>query len=61
VLLFEYIYERTCWGLYEMTHYRDHVHPPSIRDAINLETMTVRELGEVAEAYGMTLLDILIL
>jgi hypothetical protein len=40
---------------------REQLHPPSIRDAINLETMTARELGEVAESYGMKLLDILTL
>lgn len=44
-----------------MTRYQEHFHPPSIRDAINLEAMTVRELGDVAEAHGMTLLDILTL
>jgi|GEM_PF-6516198 hypothetical protein len=39
----------------------DQNHPPSLRDAVNLETMTVRELGEVAELYGMKLLDVLTL
>jgi len=34
-------------------------HQPSIRDAVNLETMTIRELGDVAELYGVTLLDVL--
>lgn len=46
-------------GLYLMKH--DQNHPPSIRDAINLETMTVRELGEVAERYGLKLLDVITL
>lgn len=41
-----------------MKRYQEHVHPPS---EIDLEAMTVRELGEVAEARGVTLLDILTL
>lgn len=36
-------------------------HPPSIRDAVNLETMTIRELGDVAELHGLKLLDVLTL
>ena len=40
---------------------QDQLHPPSLDDAINLQQMTVRELGEVAERHGMTLLDILTL
>lgn len=40
---------------------RDHNHPPSLLDAINLETMTVRELGELAERHGLKLLDVLTL
>ncbi|HEX9137310.1 MAG TPA: hypothetical protein VF905_10260 [Nitrospirota bacterium] len=40
---------------------REQLHPPSIRDAVNLEAMTVRELGDAAESYGMKLLDILTL
>lgn len=36
----------------------EHNHPPSIRDAVNLEEMTLREVGDVAESYGLTLLDI---
>jgi hypothetical protein len=47
------------WGLYLMK--RDHLHPQSIRDAVNLETMTVRELGEAAERYGLKLLDVITL
>lgn len=52
-------FEQALLGALPMTH--DHNHPPSIRDAVNLETMTVRELGEVAEQYGMRLLDVLTL
>lgn len=44
-----------------MTRYQDHFHPPSNRPAVDLGVMTVRELGEIAEAHGMTLLDILTL
>jgi hypothetical protein len=44
-----------------MTHYQDRYHPPSLRSTIDVKTMTVKELGDVAEANGMTLLDILIL
>lgn len=40
---------------------REQNHPPSIREAVNLETMTIRELGEIAEAYGMRLLDVITL
>ncbi|AHB31644.1 hypothetical protein ArV2_gp33 [Arthrobacter phage vB_ArS-ArV2] len=40
---------------------RDHNHPPSTRDAIDLEAMTVREVGEYAELHGLTLLDVLTL
>jgi hypothetical protein len=39
----------------------NHNHPPSLLDAINLETMTVRELGEVAEQHGLKLEDVLTL
>lgn len=31
------------------------------RETINIQTMTIRELGELAESQGMTLLDILTL
>lgn len=44
-----------------MTRYQDHFHPPSDLPAIDLKAMTVRELGEIAEDHGMTLLDILTL
>lgn len=45
-----------------MTRYQDHSHPPSDdRPEVDLEVMTVRELGEIAEAHRMTLLDILTL
>ena len=40
---------------------RDQLHPPSIRETIDLQSMTVRELGDLAEQHGMTLLDILTL
>ena len=39
----------------------NHFHPPSsiinpkIRDFVNLETITVRELSEVAQQYGLRL------
>jgi len=39
----------------------DQNHPPSIRSAVNLETMTVRELGELAELHGLKLLDVIAL
>jgi hypothetical protein len=45
----------------------DHLHPPSstihpkIRDLVNLETVTVRELGDVARLYGLKLEDVLTL
>lgn len=38
---------------------REQNHPPSIRDAVNLEAMTVRELGELAEMHGLKLLDVI--
>ena len=38
----------------------DYNHPPSL-DTINLETMTLRELGEMAELHGLKLLDVLTL
>lgn len=57
--MFESHLEHDYWGHLPMKHNQNH--PPSIRDAVNLETMTVRELGEVAEQYGMTLLDVLTL
>jgi hypothetical protein len=37
----------------------DKLHPPSTLDDLNLDEMTLRELGDVAEAQGVTLLDIL--
>lgn len=39
-----------------MKRYQEHVRPPS---EIDLEAMTVRDLGEIAEADGVTLLDLL--
>ena len=39
---------------------RDQHQPPSL-DSINLETMTIRELGEMAELHGLKLLDVLTL
>ena len=59
IQMFERAFERTTRGLYQMK--RDHLHPISIRNTVNLETMTVRELGELAEMNGMKLLDILTL
>lgn len=44
-----------------MTRYQDHSHPPSGPPEVDLEVMTVRELGEIAEAHGMTLLDVITL
>lgn len=44
-----------------MTRYQEHSHPPSERPEVDLEMMTVRELGEIAEDHKMTLLDILTL
>lgn len=38
---------------------RDQIDPPFILDEIDLDKMTLREVGDVAEAQGMTLLDVL--
>ncbi|UYM26591.1 hypothetical protein SEA_BAUER_42 [Arthrobacter phage Bauer] len=38
----------------------DQNHPPSIRD-VRMDTMTVRELGELAELHGLRLLDVITL
>ena len=40
---------------------RDHNHPPLLLDTIDLETMTIRELGELAEQHGLKLLDVITL
>lgn len=40
---------------------QDRLNPQSIRDIVNLEAMTVRELGELAELHGLTLLDVITL
>jgi hypothetical protein len=59
VSLIENVFDCFKRGLYKMKH--DQNHPPSIRNAVNLEKMTVRELGELAELHGLRLLDVITL
>ena len=53
--------EQALRGSYLMKHENGLAHPPSARQDINLEAMTLREVGEWAELHGMKLLDILTL
>ena len=59
VSLLEYVFEYfTAGGYIKMGH--EQASAPSLQEAVsNIENMTIRELGDVAERHGMTLLDIL--
>lgn len=61
MLLLENVFEQLL-GVLRVTRYQDYCHPPSLQSAaIDIRAMTVKELGDVAEARGVTLLDILTL
>lgn len=40
---------------------RDQNHLLSIRDTVDIQAMTVREMGELAELHGLKLLDVMTL
>ena len=59
--MFECQFEHALRGYYLMKHENGLTHPPSSRNDINLEEMTLREVGEWAELHGLKLLDVLTL